>query len=152
MSAAELIHMFVDIVARGGNLLLNVGPMATGEIPWPQAQRLLELGWWLRTNGNAIYGTRPWERTGGVAGDGRDVRYTMSKDAVFAIVLGRPKSRVVELDLRLADDVEVGLEGWDGDLTWTTTPSGVQIELPVLPDERPALSLRFSPATGVHPF
>jgi hypothetical protein len=57
----------------------------------------------------------------------------------------------VELDLRLADNVKVRLEGWDGDIAWTTTPAGVHIELPVLPDERPAFSLRFAPATDVHP-
>ena len=55
-----LVRMFVDVVAHGGNLLLNVGPTAPGTIPWVQAQRLLALGWWLRTNGAAIYGTRPW--------------------------------------------------------------------------------------------
>ena len=99
-SSRELIHMFVDIVARGGNLLLNVGPMSSGDIPWPQAQRLVELGWWLCTNGNAIYGTHPWERAEDITGEGLEVRYTASKDAVFAILLGAPKSRVVELDSR----------------------------------------------------
>ena len=65
LSPDALVRMFVDIVAHGGNLLLNVGPNADGTIPWVQAQRLLALGWWLRTNGDAIYGTRPWTRTDG---------------------------------------------------------------------------------------
>ena len=60
LSPDALVRMFVDVVAHGGNLLLNVGPNADGTIPWVQAQRLLALGWWLRTNGDAIYGTRPW--------------------------------------------------------------------------------------------
>ena len=70
ISSTELIHLFVDIVARGGNLLINVGPTSSGEIAWTQAQRLLELGWWLCTNGAAIYGTQPWERAEGTTGEG----------------------------------------------------------------------------------
>ena len=156
MSTAALIHMFVDIVAKGGNLLINVGPMSTGEIPWLQAQRLLELGWWLRTNGEAIYGTHPWTHVGGLTGEGIEVRYTAAKDAardaVFAILLGTPKTRIVELDLRLDPQTAVALEGWQGNLHWTATPHGVRIELPIMPDKRPALSLRFSPQAGVHHF
>jgi alpha-L-fucosidase len=151
MSSAELIHMFVDIVARGGNLLINVGPTATGEIPWLQAQRLLDLGWWLRTNGEAIYGTRPWVRMGGTTGEGLEMRYTSKKDTVFAILFGTPKTRVVEVDLRLDKGVKVSLEGTSGALQWSETPVGVRIDLPVLPYERPAMTLRLSPASGVKP-
>ncbi len=85
--------MFVDVVAHGGNLLLNVGPNADGAIPWVQAQRLLALGWWLRTNGDAIYGTRPWTRTDGTTAEGHDIRYTTRDGEVFAIVCGTPGER-----------------------------------------------------------
>ena len=91
-SPDALVRMFVDVVAHGGNLLLNVGPNADGAIPWVQAQRLLALGWWLRTNGDAIYGTRPWTRTDGTTAEGHDVRYTTRDGAVFAIVCGTPAS------------------------------------------------------------
>lgn len=60
LSTTAPVHMLADIVSKNGNLLLNVGPTADGVIPWHQAERLLGLGWWLRTNGDAIYGTRPW--------------------------------------------------------------------------------------------
>jgi alpha-L-fucosidase len=143
--------MLVDIVARGGNLLINVGPMGTGEIPWLQAERLLDLGWWLRTNGEAIYGTHPWVRTGGITGEGLEVRYTSKKDAVFAILLGAPNTRIVELDLHLEKEVKVALEGRSGELQWAETPAGIRVDLPILPDKRPAMSLRFTPATGVKP-
>ena len=56
-SAADLIHKLADICAKGGNFLLNVGPTAEGEIPAPCIERLREMGRWLRTNGEAIYGT-----------------------------------------------------------------------------------------------
>ncbi|MEJ7583783.1 MAG: alpha-L-fucosidase [Acidimicrobiales bacterium] len=78
LSSAELIHLLVDVVARGGNLLLNTGPAADGTIPWAQAERLLGLGWWLRTNGPAIHATRPWVRAEGTTAEGAAVRFTES--------------------------------------------------------------------------
>jgi alpha-L-fucosidase len=56
-----LIHYLVDKVARGGNLLLNVGPTADGRIPVIQQQRLRDIGNWLKINGEGIYGTRVWK-------------------------------------------------------------------------------------------
>lgn len=57
-SSGELIHELVDIVSRGGNLLLNVGPTADGRIPVIMQERLVDIGDWLNVNGEAIYGTR----------------------------------------------------------------------------------------------
>jgi alpha-L-fucosidase len=59
LSAKELVHSFVDIVSKNGNLLINVGPRADGSIPEIQAERLRALGAWLDVAGEAIYGTRP---------------------------------------------------------------------------------------------
>ena len=61
-SAQELILMLIDVVSRGGNLCLDVGPRADGKIPVIMQERLLQIGAWLKTNGEAIYGTRMWER------------------------------------------------------------------------------------------
>lgn len=55
----ELIQKLVDIVSKGGNYLLNVGPTAEGIIPQPSVDRLLAMGEWLKVNGEAVYGTRP---------------------------------------------------------------------------------------------
>ena len=61
MSDKELIQHFVELVAHGGGLTLNVGPNADGTIPLIQQERLRSLGRWLIFNGSAIYGTRPYE-------------------------------------------------------------------------------------------
>ena len=59
-TSRELVLMLIDIVSRGGNFLLDIGPTADGRIPVIMQQRLMDLGSWLETNGEAIYGTRPW--------------------------------------------------------------------------------------------
>ena len=56
-SADGLIRRLVDIVSKGGNYLLNVGPTAKGVIPSPSVTRLRQIGKWLQVNGEAIYGT-----------------------------------------------------------------------------------------------
>lgn len=57
-SSAKVIHTLVEIVAKGGNLLLGVGPTAEGEFLPVQMQRLEEIGNWVNKNAEAIYGTR----------------------------------------------------------------------------------------------
>jgi alpha-L-fucosidase len=144
LSPDALVRMFVDVVAHGGNLLLNVGPNADGTIPWVQAQRLLALGWWLRTNGDAIYGTRPWVRRDGTTAEGHDIRYTTRDGAVFAIVCGTPGRAGVELDVTPADGATVHLLGHDTERPWTPTASGCEVTLPARPADAPAFALRLS--------
>jgi alpha-L-fucosidase len=55
-SPGELVFKLVDIVSKGGNYLLNVGPTAEGVIPQPSQDNLREVGAWLKMNGEAIYG------------------------------------------------------------------------------------------------
>jgi alpha-L-fucosidase len=61
MTDKELIQHFVELVAHGGGMTLNVGPYADGTIPLIQQERLSSLGNWLKINGEAIYGTQPYE-------------------------------------------------------------------------------------------
>ena len=66
LTPGELVHSFARAVAAGGGMILNVGPKADGQIPLLQQERLLQLGEWLEVNGDAIYGSRPWLRSGEV--------------------------------------------------------------------------------------
>ena len=85
----ELLWLFTDIVAKGGNLLLNVGPRGIdAQIPDEQIVRLDWLGDWVGRHRDAIVATRPWVRAGTVTGDGHPVRYTARGDTVFAFVRG----------------------------------------------------------------
>jgi alpha-L-fucosidase len=54
-----LLRNLIDIASKGGNYLLNIGPMATGEVPAAEVERLRAMGTWLAANGESIYATQP---------------------------------------------------------------------------------------------
>ena len=138
----ELIHMFVDIVSKNGNLLLNVGPMADGTIPANQADRLRSLGRWLDVNGAAIFDTRPWQRADGKTGDGLDLRFTASDEALYATILGRPsQSEIVIQSLEAPADARIRLLGRDEDLSWRQDGGDLRLRLPDALPDAPAYAL-----------
>ncbi len=101
----DLIRLLVDIVSKNGNLLLNVGPMADGTIPPVQARLLRGVGEWLRTNGEAIYGTRPWDRAEGTTTSGVGVRFTRNAETGTVYVFfmdGISAEPVTIRDMRIA--------------------------------------------------
>jgi alpha-L-fucosidase len=98
-----LLGDFLDGVSKNGNLLLNVGPMADGTIPPEQMERLKKFGAWLRANGEAVYGTRPWTRAEAVTSEDMPVRFTAKGSTVYAIMLGAPTGDEIRLrDVALA--------------------------------------------------
>jgi alpha-L-fucosidase len=86
LTGTKLVHLLADVVAHGGNLLINVGPDGTGHIPDLQQRPLCELGAWLDANGEAIYATRPWTPTATTTSAGDQVRFTHGKETIYAIV------------------------------------------------------------------
>ncbi len=97
----DLIHSFVDIVSKNGNLLLNVGPRGVdAQIPELQLQRLEWLEEFLAENSEAVHGTRPWKR----AEEGASVRFTEKQGVVYRIVLGE-HTRAERLNSRDLDEL-----------------------------------------------
>ena len=81
-STNKLIHLLCDVVAKGGNFLLNVGPDADGNLPDTALLRMKEIGEWMQVNSEAVYGTRPvYPFTYG------KFRFTQKGDKVYAIFL-----------------------------------------------------------------
>ncbi|RZU40540.1 alpha-L-fucosidase [Edaphobacter modestus] len=82
-SGRELIQLLIETRAKGGNLLLNVGPKPNGELAIEQEERLREIALWMFVNSEAIYSVRPWI----ITNEG-DVWFTKKKDssALYAIV------------------------------------------------------------------
>jgi alpha-L-fucosidase len=152
LSVDALVRMLVEVASHGGNLLLNVGPSGDGTIPLVQAQRLLGLGWWLRTNGEAIFDTRPWSVVDSTTGDGLDVRFTRGTDSLYAIVLGAPSGDSVVLrDVNPPDDAVVKLLGRTERLAWKRSQTGIEVELAGRPPTGPAITLRVRPAPAAAP-
>ena len=95
-SADTVIHNLVDIASKGGNYLLNVGPDATGRIPEASQRILREVGAWLATNGEAIYGTTAGPASDNVRAGGS--RMTQKPGRLYVTVLDWPKDGKVFLE------------------------------------------------------
>jgi len=136
LSAAELVHMLVRIVARGGNLLLIANPDGTGRLPDVQVERLKQLGRWLRTNGEAIYATRPYETHVEHSQLGDTTWYTRSKDGryAYAILLEFPRDETLVLPhANPKHGTKVYMLGHDEPLEWVDTGKnayGMVVKIP----------------------
>jgi alpha-L-fucosidase len=138
-TADGLVRLLVDVVAKNGNLLLNVGPRADGSVPAAQVDRLRAIGAWLGVNGAAIFGTRPWTRAAGVTSDATPVRFTASRDGsrVYAAVMGPLPANAVTL-VGVGDAPGgVRLLGSAGTLHATLDGADLRIELPAAPPAEP---------------
>jgi alpha-L-fucosidase len=125
-----MLHQLVDVVSKGGNLLLNVGPMPGGAIPPAQVARLEAIGAWLAVNGEAIYGTKPWVRAVGQTAGGVPLRFTQSAggDTVYAIALGAVTGTVTITGFD-EPATAVRLVG-GGSLAFAATADGLGVTLP----------------------
>jgi alpha-L-fucosidase len=157
-----IVHQLIDIVSKNGNLLLNIGPRSDGTIPEQVQQVLLEVGEWLKVNGDAIYGTRPWRIYGEgptkvAAGSFHDVdtanytpedfRFTTKGDVLYAIGLAWPTNgeAVIHALAPTAGSERVqavALLGGEGNLEFEQRPDGLHIKLPVHAPSQYAYALR----------
>jgi len=164
----ELVDILVDIVSKNGCLLLNVGPRADGTFPDEVKKRLLGLGDWLKVNGDAIYGTRPWvkygegptrqrggafsEKKNKVSYTAKDIRFTTRGDTLYAIVLDHPGNEETVIT-SLSNHNQIGfgkvesvsLLGSEEQIQWEQTNDGLMITVPRDYNESNALAFKIIP-------
>ncbi len=162
--AKTVLHMLIDIVSKNGNLLLNISPTADGIIPAEQRRTLLDMGVWLRANGEAIYGTRPFVTYGegpkriessekgghftkmsGAYND-ENFRFTTKGNTIYAIQTGWAGSEVDVTIKSLAKTrlgktkiVNVSVLSSQETISWKTTDEGLVVTTPFKASNKTAI-------------
>ncbi|KAI3319793.1 glycoside hydrolase family 29 protein [Xylariaceae sp. AK1471] len=143
MNASTLIRTLVDVVAKNGNLLLDIGPRADGTIVQPEVDALREAGRWIRAHGEAVFNTTYWFVQSEIQGEGEglDVRFTQTDDAFYALFLEKPvvENGLVKVPapLPILEGDEVSLLAVDGgeNLVWKASGEGDQKVLNIEADD-----------------
>jgi len=161
-----IVHQLIDIVSKNGNLLLNVGPRPDGTIPDPVRNTLLEIGAWLKQNGEAIYQTMPWfvfgegptRITPGFGHDqdtqpytSEDFRFTRKGTTIYAISMAWPADGHFVIrslgSAQQAKDLHVSsveLLGSYAKLDWRQSADTLEIHAPAPPPGKYAYVFRLT--------
>lgn len=126
-SAKVIIDNLVDIVSKGGNYLLNIGPGPDGDFDPVAYERLKEIGAWMKTNGEAIYGTRMYT----VFGE-NNIHFTQSKDKKtrFIFLSNFPDNKILITKMPFEKKTTVKMLGAGKKLSWKKTNQGIEIIIP----------------------
>jgi alpha-L-fucosidase len=128
-SSEQLVHLLIKKVSAGGNLLLNVGPTADGRIPVIMQQRLLDMGQWLKINGEAIYDTEAW--SGNKAAHGKNnLYYTVKGNDLYVIVTKWPTGNFEVEGIKKPS--KVNMIGFDGTVSSRFSNGKLTIKAPAI--------------------
>jgi alpha-L-fucosidase len=123
--SGEIIENLIHIRARGGNMLLNIGPRPDGRIAPADEDLLRDLGLWMMLYGEAVRGVRPWSVT-----NENDVWFTQKRaeGTVYALAGLESNARTLILkSVAATPESKVSLLGQEGDLPWEQTAAGLKI-------------------------
>lgn len=142
----QIIDDLIDIVSKNGNLLLNIGPKADGTITQGQQEVLLAIGQWLKVNGEAIYGTRPWKvaategsikGTSGSFSDNKetkytaqDIRFTTKGKHLYAISLEWTDGDIIIRSLKNQKIKAITMLGSNENIPYKMTKEGLKVRFP----------------------
>lgn len=127
-SSNELIEKLVDIVSKGGNYLLNIGPGPDGEFDPVAYDRLKDIGKWMKVNSEAIYGSRMYT----TFNDGETIRYTQSKDGKvkYIFLFEFPDQPVTLNKMKFNKGTQLRLLGTSSKLTWKEAEGKPVLSIP----------------------
>jgi len=108
-TSRQLIVQLIEIVSKGGNLLLNIGPSADGTIPVIMQQRLVDIGKWLKINGEAIYNTQVWEKS--TSRKDTSVFYTKKGNDLYVICTQWPEKKLLVKGVKVSNVTMLGFQG-----------------------------------------